>query len=651
MTLNKIEGDKLIKLIQLKKFKEAEIQILNQLGKKKESFLYNLYGIIFLEKGEYEKAIKKFEMAVSNDPSFFKSYNNLGISLYKLKKYGEACKNYEKAIKLNQNFAEAHNNMGSSLLKLKKYNDAIEYFEKSINLNKDNVDPYINLGKIYLEKKNSKAIYFFEKALEKKRNSPEIIYNLGLAFKNNVNHDIAEKKFKLAIKLNPNFYDAFSDLGILYLDLNRVDESINCFKKAININPNLPSAYHNLFFSFNHLYDFPVDDYFIFLKKYRNILKVFDKNREKYTFEKKPNKLKVGFISGDFDDHPVGYFLFDLIKNLEGSDIETFAYSNKFLDNKDISLQFKINFNYWRDVFDKTDIEIIHKIKSDGIHILIDLSGHTNHNRLSIFPSKPAPVQLTWLGSNISTGIPEIDYIIGDKNSFLNIKKKFFTEKFWNMPEVLQCLSKYQINIIYKDTPAIKNGFITFGSFNNITKLNNNVIGVWSEILRKIKNSKIILKHRLLKNNKIKKNIIEKFFFNGVNKNNIILKEGLDSRNKALEIYNEIDIALDPFPYNGVTTSHEAILMGTPVLTKKGQYPYSKMGESLNKNVDMENWIAEDNEDYVSKAIYFSKDINMLSDIKKKLITKIKSSSSFNSNIFADQFKNELWKIWSNYNK
>lgn len=647
--IDKIEIDTLVKLIQHKKFKKAEDQILIFLKKKKEAIFYNLYGIIFLEQKKYKEAITKFELSLKYDPKFFKSYNNLGIAFYNLKKYKEACENYIKAIKLNSNFEQAHNNMGSSLLKLRKYDEAIKFFKKSININSKFIDPYINLGKFFLKKKNSKAIKYFEKALSFKENNIEIIYNLGLAYKNDIKHDIAEGKFKLAIKLNPKFYDAFSDLGVLYIDMNRIDEAINCFKNAISINPNLSSAYHNLFFAFNHLYNFPIDDYFLYSKKYRSILKNVDKECLKYSFDKKPKKIKVGFISGDFDDHPVGYFLLDLIKNLENTNIETYAYSNKFLENNDITLQFKINFNHWIEIFDKTDLETINQIRSDGIHILIDLSGHTKNNRLSIFPSKPAPIQLTWLGCNISTGIPQIKYIIGDKHSYLDSKKKFFVEKFWKMPEVPQCLSKYNLDPTYKETPAKKNGFVTFGSFNNITKLNDKVIETWSKVLKLTKNSKIILKHRLLENEKLKNIIIKKFISNNVEDEKIIIKKGVKSRNESLETYNNIDIALDTFPYNGVTTSHEAIMMGVPILTKKGDHPYSKMGESLNKNIGMEDWIAKDNEDYVSKAIYFSRDINQLSLIKKNLIRKIPSTSSFNSSIFTGQFKNELWKIWEEY--
>jgi predicted O-linked N-acetylglucosamine transferase (SPINDLY family) len=308
-----------------------------------------------------------------------------------------------------------------------------------------------------------------------------------------------------------------------------------------------------------------------------------------------------------------------------------------------------MNFNYWRDIFDKKDLETINFIRNDGIHILIDLNGHTSHNRLSIFPSRPAPIQLTWLGCNISTGIPEIDYIISDKYAYKNEQKKFFVEKFWNMPQVLQCLSKDNLDLIHQETPATKNQFVTFGSFNNTAKLNDRVIQIWSKILKNVENSKIFLKNYLLEDKEIKQTLIKKFKDNGISENRIVIKKKTESRKDSLEMYNKIDIALDTFPYNGVTTSHEAILMGVPVLTKKGERPHSKMGESLNSNINMTKWIAKDDKDYIYKAIKFSKNIPKLSEIRKELIRQAQLTSSFDCNIFADQFEKEIWKIWNKF--
>ena len=645
--MNKNNINKIIELIQNKHFEEAEIIIIDQLKKKEEASVINLYGIIFLQQGKYQESIKKFKLAEKYEPNYFKSYNNHGIALYNLKKYSEACKKYTKAIELNPTFSQAHNNMGVSLNSLKKYNEAIKYFKNSIKLKFDFIDPYINLGNLFLKNNNSsEAINCFLKATKIKKNDPKIIFKLGLAYKNNLKYKASISELKLAIKLDPYFSDAYSALGTVYIEINKYEDAINCFKKAIDLDPNFSAAYHNLLFAYSYIENFSNFEYRNYLKKYRNTLKTYQLDCVKYNYIKKPKKIKIGFVSGDFNDHPVGYFLFDLIKKINKSNIETYAYSNKYTINDNINLQFKINFNYWREIYDKSDLEIINQIRNDGINILIDLSGHTNNNRLSIFANKPAPIQLTWIGCNMSTGVDEIDYIIGDNYSFKDSQKKNFVEKFWHMPTVLQCLSIHNLNLIYKDTPSKKNGFITFGSFNNITKLNDEVIKTWSTILKNVTNSKILLKNKFIKSLEIKDSLIQKFNSYGIEKNRIILKENIKSKSSAIAMYNQIDIALDPFPYNGVTTSHEAILMGVPILTMKGERPHSKMGESLNLNISMKDWIAKNNDDYIYKAINFSKDISKLSVLKKELFNSAKNTTSFNSNLFIDEFENEMWKIW-----
>ena len=193
-----------------------------------------------------------------------------------------------------------------------------------------------------------------------------------------------------------------------------------------------------------------------------------------------------------------------------------------------------------------------------------------------------------------------------------------------------------------------KNNFITFASFNNLSKINENVILVWSKILNSISNSKILLKSSQLDNEKVRIEILEKFKKNGVAIANIIL-EGKAQRKDILEKYNEVDIALDPFPYNGVVTTMEAILMGVPVLTKKGLRPHSKMGESINNNANMTEWTAKDDNEYISKAIKFSSNIEKLYLIKNKLKNNIDNLNLFNSSNFANDFNEMLWQMWEKH--
>ena len=364
----------------------------------------------------------------------------------------------------------------------------------------------------------------------------------------------------------------------------------------------------------------------------------------------KPKKLRIGFVSGDFWSHPVGYLLLDTLKNLKNKNLELVAYSN-FSKKDDVSIKLKSYFNHWHEIEDKKDIEVINQIRKDKINILFDLAGHSAKNRLTVFMNNPAPMQISWAGYPGFVGIPEIDYVIGDRYVTPEKENNFFTEKVYLLPNIWMCFTppKYEVEI--KELPAIKNKYVTFGSFNNLPKINKEVVFLWSKILKAVPKSKIFLKSHVLNDSYFKKLIINDFEKNNINADSIIL-EGRSTRKEYLACYNKIDIALDPFPWSGGISTWEAIWMGVPVLTKKGYKRFvSHQTESINYNAEMSDWIAKDENEYLDKAIKFASNINLLAKIRRNLRKKTLKLPVFNSTLFAKEFNIALWKIWDNFIK
>jgi len=544
--------------------------------------------------------------------------NILGFALHKQGYLNEAVINYEQAILIDTNFIFAHNNLGNAFKDLGKFNEAILKYQDSIRLNPNYAEAYYNQGLVY-----------------KKLNQ----YNESI------------KSFKYALKIKPNYLDAYFDLGQVLVTVGQFEEAIKNFQKAIDIKPNLSSAYNNIFFTLLYMQKDNHNFFLSLAKKFRSSIKNIDKNLlSKYQFENNPKKLKIGFVSGDFWSHPVGYLLLDTLKNLKSKNLELIAYSN-FSKKDDISDQLKSYFNEWHEVEDKEDLEVINQIRKDKINILIDLAGHSAKNRLTIFMNKPAPIQISWAGYPGFLGIPEIDYIIGDRYVTPKKENQFFTEKVYILPNIWMCFTppKYEIKI--KELPAIKNKYITFGSFNNLSKINEDVIFLWSKILKAVPKSKIFLKSGVFSDPHFKKLIIKNFEKNNINKNSIIL-EGNSFRKEYLDSYNKIDIALDPFPWSGGISTFEAIWMGVPVLTKKGFKRFvSHQTESINHNSDMSDWIAENENEYLEKAIKFSSNINELVKIRKNLRKKTLNLPAFNGILFANELNKALLKIWENFIK
>ncbi len=527
--------------------------------------------------------------------------------------------------------------------------DLVEIRTKSLIQKYPNVPMLYNiLGVSQSSRKMFKeAIVNFKKAIKLNPKLLEAYNNLGITLKNcgellksfNVFHD--------ALKINPNHHLSNFNLGDLYAKFNEIEKATNCFKKAINSKPDFSLAYSTYLFFINYSDQYDSNFYFKEALGYSKSIKRLDKNSLiPFKYNESTTKLKVGFVSSDLRNHPIGYFLFETIKYLKDMNLELVAYSNLIEKDEDsLTHELKNFFSQWHQVKSMNDLELVNLIRQDKINLLIDLSGHSAKSRLPIFINKPAPLQITWAGYLDTTGLKEIDYIIADPFVVDKDQESLFVEKVWRLPDIWNSFSQPSYNIKVSTLPAIKNKFITFGSFNHLNKMNNSVIKLWSTLLKKIPKSKLFLKYRSLNIDFYKKSIINKFYDCGIHKDQLIL-EGSSPRKDLLKTYNRIDISLDPFPYSGGTTNFESIWMGVPILAIKGKKFISKCGESINHNLGMSDWIAKNNEDFISKATSICSDYKKLSDLRVNLRNKALNSPLFDTKKFAKNFHEALWKMW-----
>lgn len=546
------------------------------------------------------------------------------------------------------------------------YPNTVELEDLKILFNKENYDlleikvrpliqKYPNVPMLYnilgvsqsSRKMFKEAIVNFEKAIKLDPKLLDAYNNLGIALKNYGQLLKSFGIFQDALKINPNHHLSNFNLGDLYVQFNEIEKATNCFKKTINFKPDFSLAYSTYLFFINYSDKYDSNFYYKEALGYSKSIKRFDKNLLiPFKYNKSITKLKVGFVSSDLKNHPIGYFLFETLKYLKDMNIELVAYSNLIQKDEDsLTNELKNFFSQWHRVKNMNDLELINLIRHDKINLLIDLSGHSAKSRLPIFINRPAPLQITWAGYLDTTGLKEIDYIIADPFVVDKIQESLFVEKVWRLPEIWNSFSKPNYNIEVSTLPAIKNKFITFGSFNHLNKINNSVIKLWSRLLKKIPKSKLFLKYRSLNIDFYKNSIINKFYDCGVQKEQLIL-EGSSPREGLLKTYSRIDISLDPFPYSGGTTNFESIWMGVPILVLKGKKFISKCGESINHNLEMSDWIAENNEDFISKATRICSDYKKLSDLRSNLRLKALNSPLFDTKKFAKNFHEALWKMW-----
>jgi predicted O-linked N-acetylglucosamine transferase (SPINDLY family) len=520
---------------------------------------------------------------------------------------------WKQAISLLPNDISVHNGLAQSLGKEGFFDEAI-----SISLNSLKIDP-----------KNIIAYNYLGNLLNRTGKPGEALVS-----------------FKKAIEINPNYITPYQNMGGSLIMLGKIDEAVDSFHHALKLDPNSYVTHSNLLFSLCYSAKNTPQNNLKEALKFNETARINTQNKKfkKWNCENSPIKLKVGFVSGDLFNHSVGYFIEGLIKNIDLSKIELYAYTTQAKEDE-LTDRIKPYFAKWQKLSGLFS-DAAQLIYQDNIHVLIDLSGHTSNNVLPLFACKPAPVQCTWLGLPTTTGIKEIDYIIGDPIATPMEDAAHFSEKIWQLPETYICLNKPDINLDVNALPVIKNNFITFGSFNNLTKVNDFTIKLWSDILKSVPNSKLLLKSRQLKDSGVIEITLNRFAEHGIELNRLILKGPTETREDHLITYHEVDIALDTFPYPGVTTSAEALWMGVPVLSMQGYHFLSRTANSIAYNAGLSDWIATDENNYIDKAVKFADNINQLSILRQVLRNQIKDSSLFNTSQFARHFENALWAMW-----
>ena len=358
--------------------------------------------------------------------------------------------------------------------------------------------------------------------------------------------------------------------------------------------------------------------------------------------KKKNNKINLGILSADLKNgHSITFFLKTILSNYNKDEIEIYLFSNQINVNaisKEISdLVFKTI-----DISKLSNLNALNKIREENLDIIIDVMGYTSRNRIGLFKNRVAKKQVLWMGYCNTTGLKNMDYIIADPNLIYKDEKNYYAEQVLYLPEIWNTHCGFDFERKENPPPLLKNNYITFGSFNNPAKINKNVIFCWSKILKEIENSKLIIK---CSNDKKKLDRIESLMEKNGVLDSVIFHKRFEDKKDHLNLYNEVDIALDTFPYNGVTTSFEAIWMGVPVITMAGYNFNSRCGESINKNLNMEQLIAKNEDDYVSKAVSLSTDRDKFLNIRKSIFLDAIDSPLFNKKRFAENFFNSLREI------
>jgi predicted O-linked N-acetylglucosamine transferase (SPINDLY family) len=668
----------LITSFQKGKYKEAETLAKNILKNiPDEPISWKILGIIYLTSGRFNKALYANQRALKLEPNVPDTYNNLAITFYNLGRYEEAIKTSKEALKIDKNFVQAYGSLADSLKATNKYQDAILYLKQAIKLDPNKVETHTSLADLFHKiGKLDDALYTYENAIKLNSNyypaylnkaivlndmgrffdamdvynqvikiKPDLAisyFNLANVQKKLNNVEDAVTNYQKALEFNPNLTDAHYNLANTFANIGQLKKADQSYDKALKINPKNPKIWSNKLLNLNYNENFSSE--YIF-----NQHRLFDKqfsflNKNKNNIKNKNDRLRVGYVSSDFRKHSVAYFIKALLKNHNRRLIETFCYYNNYIIDETTEL-LKTYCENWRSIFEMDDQDVYKKIKDDRIDILVDLSGHTPGNKLLVFALKAAPIQITYLGYPNTTGLSTMDYRLTDKYADPgDYSDPLFSEKLIKLNKSFLCYSGNDDISFNKTTPQYKNSFITFGSFNNFKKISSNVIKTWSNILLSIPNSHLILKSS---ENIFDKNfLLKKFFDQGIKKENIKIIDKQINYQHHMKLYDEIDIALDTFPYNGTTTTFEALWMGVPVITLSGNNHMCRVSSSILNNLNLNNFIGYNVNDYERIAITMSSDKEYLLKLKIGLREELKKSNLCDGKSFTREVEEKFYQIY-----
>ena len=545
-----------------------------------------------------------------------------------------------------------------NLFKEKKFSKIIFEITTKTQENERTSGLFVLLGisRISLNRKNKdqveQAVSDFKKGYFKELNSENslnALINLALAsvilsdFENtNVDFDEIKNFYKSSPESFQNKRPINIAMTTIYSRLNDFKGMVYHLKKVIKSGDFIPNDLCN--YGFWRCYDqsWSQKDFFEYGKFVEKNLLEYSSDQIIQLSNKKNKKINLGILSADLKTgHSITFFLRTILLNYNKDEIEIYLISNQ-KDLSTVSAEISNLVFKTIDISQLSDLDALNKIRKLNLDIIIDVMGYTSRNRIGLFKNRIAKKQAIWMGYCNTTGLKNMDYIITDPNLIYENEKDLYAEQVLYLPEIWNTHCGFDFEREENPPPLIKNNYITFGSFNNPSKINENVIGCWAKILEKIKNSKLIFKCPSGKQQliRIKKSLEEKRILDSV-----IFHTSFDNKKDHLNLYKKVDIALDTFPYNGVTTSFEAIWMGVPVLTMAGYNFNSRCGESINKNLGMEQLIAKDEDDYVQKVLNLTNNYQDYINLRKSIFHDAIKSPLFNGKKFSENFFNSLKEI------
>ena len=610
--------------------------------------LLHLRGTLAHQLGHSDDGIVLLQRAVGLQPGDHQVLSNLGVMLRAMGRLDEAVSAFRAALAVEPENVWALNNLGNALRAQGDLAAAEKAYREAIRLNPDYAGAFANLGTVLLDGgRAAEAISLLHKAVSLDPQSGDAHASLGCAYLLEHRPADAENAFNQSLEARPGDTRTLHHLGIAQRKQGRAAEAVQTLRRVVSAMPAAANAHSDLIMALHYLPGLEAADLHA---EYRRFGETHDRPGPAPAHANDPDperRLRVGYLGASFRRHPVGLFLRPVLDRHDGTAVETFCYSSH-PSADDLTASFRAAADHWIDAAAMDDDALAARIREDGIDILVHLSGHMENNRQGVLARKPAPVQVGWMGGSGGSGLASVDYLIADRFHVPTEGGEDFVEEVLSMPNAAVCYVAPEYAPSVVTPPCLTSGFVTFGSTNNLPKINDEVVAAWARILERVARSRMIVKNRFLDEPAIAAGLAERFAAHGIDGTRLDLR-GASPPAEMLATYNEIDIALDSFPYSGGMTTCEAMWMGVPVITWPGALFTSRHATCHLSNGGFPEFVADSLEAYVDLGASLAGNHFRLARVRSTMREVMAASPLCDAGRFTrdleDRYR-EIWRRW-----
>jgi protein O-GlcNAc transferase len=605
-----------------------------------------------LRSGNLDGAERTCSALLEKAPKNAEALFLLGNMSHQKGNYLDAISYFTRAVAESPQLPILHLSLGTSLMVLKRYEESIAELKEAILLDPCYSTAWFQLGAVHEAQGNLDLAINAYSETQRLDPSHDHAVQRSADIRHRQNRmEEAMELYQEALRLQPNNFMVCNNAGNAAKYLGRINEALAWYQKAQDLEPNQRICASNYLMTMLLSADCSPEEIY---RKHASWSNTFEKPliQTRKPLANVPiagRPLRIGYLSCDYKNHPVAFFIEPILASHNREDFTVFCYSN--CDSPDmITAQLEKLADVWRPIHHLADDEVSDIIRNDGIDILIDLGGHTAQNRLTVFARKPAPVQATWLGYAATTGLKGIDYRITDAAADPpGSTEHYHSETLWRLPDNFICYRPPANSPPVAPLPCLTNGFVTFGVFNHFSKITLEAVDLWCKLLFTLPNAKLFIKALGMEHEPMRQRTWEMFASRGIGQDRLELVGKTPSIYSHLELFGKVDISLDTFPYNGTTTTCESLWMGVPVVAKEGNSHVSRVSVSLLGTVGLSGLVAESDQDYVALAAFLARDCKNLEILRNNLRDRMRSSKLLDTVEFTRNLEGayrQMWRKW-----